>query len=436
MATGFSIARIHARQVLDSRGNPTVEVEVTLKGGGFGRAIVPSGASTGSHEALELRDGDTERYGGRGVLRAVSNVNDVINPGIVGNGVDARDQAAVDDMLRALDGTPNKANLGANAILGVSLGAARAAADGLKMPLYRYLADGRTPLLPLPMVNIISGGQHSNWSLDLQDFLAIPVGAASYGQALEWCGAVYRGMRSLLEQRGILPGGVADEGGFGPALPANRDALELMVDAIGAAGLKPGVRDGVAIGLDVAATEFFREGWYRLRREDRDLTTGQMVEMLEAWVEAYPIVSIEDGLAEDDWEGWQALNARVGDRVQLIGDDLFTTNPERLRLGIDRGAANAVLVKPNQIGTLTETLEVVGMAQEAGFLPVISARSGETEDSTIADLAVGTAAGQIKIGSVTRSERLAKYNRLLRIEDELGPDAPYAGRAVFARFTG
>ena len=412
-----------------------MEVEVTLEGGGFGRAIVPSGASTGRHEALELRDGDPERYGGRGVRQAVSNVNGVIGPRVCARDVDARDQAAVDDVLLALDGTPNKSNLGANAILGVSLGAARAAADGLKMPLYRYLADGRTPLLPLPMVNIISGGQHSNWSLDLQDFLAIPVGAASYGQALEWCGAVYRGMRSLLDQRGILPGGVADEGGFGPALPANRDALDLMVDATELAGLKPGVQDDVGIGLDVAATEFFREGWYRLHREDRDLTTGEMVEMLAGWVEAYPIVSIEDGLMEDDWEGWQALNARVGDRVQLIGDDLFTTNPLRLRMGIERKAANAVLVKPNQIGTLTETLEVVSTAQAAGFLPVISARSGETEDSTIADLAVGTAAGQIKIGSVTRSERLAKYNRLLRIEDELGQDGDYAGRTVFERFT-
>ena len=436
MSTGFNIVRIHAREVLDSRGNPTVEVEVTLNGGGFGRAIVPSGASTGSHEALELRDGDPERYGGRGVRRAVGNVNDIISPQICGKDVNARDQAVVDDLLRALDGTANKSNLGANAILGVSLGAARAAADALGEPLYRYLADGRTPLLPLPMVNIISGGQHSNWSLDLQDFLAIPVGAASYGQALEWCGAVYRGMRSLLERRGILPGGVADEGGFGPALPANRDALELMVDATELAGLKPGARDGVAIGLDVAATEFFREGRYRLHREDRDLTTGEMVDMLADWVGAYPIMSIEDGLAEDDWDGWQALNARVGDRVQLIGDDLFTTNPLRLRMGIERKAANAVLVKPNQIGTLTETLEVVAMAQDVGFLPVISARSGETEDSTIADLAVGTAAGQIKIGSLTRSERLAKYNRLLRIEDELGPGAAYAGRGVLERFTG
>ena len=436
MATGFNIERVHAREVLDSRGNPTVEVEVTLDGGGFGRAIVPSGASTGRHEALELRDGEPDRYGGRGVRQAVGNVNDVIGPRICGRGVDAREQGALDDLLRGLDGTAAKSNLGANAILGVSLGAAHAAAQGLGEPLYRYLANGRTPVLPLPMVNIISGGQHSNWSLDLQDFLAIPVGASSYGQALEWCGAVYRGMRSLLEQRGILPGGVADEGGFGPVLPANRDALELMVDAVELAGLKPGVRKDVAIGLDVAATEFFREGCYRLHREGRDLTTGEMVEMLAGWVEAYPIVSIEDGLAEDDWKGWQALKARIGERVQLIGDDLFTTNPLRLRMGIERKAANAVLVKPNQIGTLTETLEVVSMAQAAGFLPVISARSGETEDSTIADLAVGTAAGQIKIGSLTRSERLAKYNRLLRIEDELGAEAAYAGRGVLERFTG
>ena len=436
MATGLEIARIHAREVLDSRGNPTVEVELTLGGGGSGRAIVPSGASTGRHEALELRDGDPERYAGRGVRQAVDNVNDVIGPHICAGEVDARDQTGLDDLLRALDGTPNKSNLGANAILGVSLAAARAAADGLREPLYRYLGDGRTPVLPLPMVNIISGGQHSNWSLDLQDFLAIPVGASSYSQALEWCGAVYRGMRSLLEQRGILPGGVADEGGFGPVLPANRDALELMADAIHLAGLKPGVGDDVAIGLDVAATEFFQAGLYRLHREGRNLTTGDMVEMLAGWAEAYPVVSIEDGLAEDDWEGWQALNARIGERVQLIGDDLFTTNPQRLQMGIERGAANAVLVKPNQIGTLTETLEVVSMAQAAGFLPVISARSGETEDSTIADLAVGTAAGQIKIGSLTRSERLAKYNRLLRMEDELGAEAAYAGPGVLERFSG
>ena len=436
MASGFSIARIHAREVLDSRGNPTVEVEVTLAGGGFGRAIVPSGASTGSHEALELRDGDPARYAGRGTLRAVANVNSVIAPHVCGQVRDSRDQPGLDAALRALDGTPDKSNLGANAILGVSLAAAHAAAHGSDVPLYRYLAGQAGPELPVPMVNIISGGQHSDWSLDFQDFLAMPVGASSYGQALEWCGSVYRSMYTLLAQRGQLPGGVADEGGFGPRLESNQQALDLMTDAIESAGLTPGVDADVAIGLDVAATEFFRDGRYTLHREGRKLTTGEMVELLTAWVNAYPIISIEDGLAEDDWDGWQALADGIGGRVQLIGDDLFTTNLRRLQLGIDRKAANAVLVKPNQIGTLTETLEVVARAQESGFLPVISARSGETEDATIADLAVATAAGQIKIGSLTRSERLAKYNRLLRIQDELGSAASYRGRAVFTRFLG
>ena len=436
MASDFSIARIHAREVLDSRGNPTVEVEVTLAGGGFGRAIVPSGASTGSHEALELRDGDPSRYAGRGTLRAVANVNGVIAPHVCSQVLDSRDQPGLDAALRALDGTPDKSNLGANAILGVSLAAAHAAAHGLGVPLYRYLAGEAGPELPTPMVNIISGGRHSDWSLDFQDFLAMPVGASSYGQALEWCDAVYRSMYTLLSQRGQLPGGVADEGGFGPRLESNRQALDLMTDAIESAGLMPGVDADIAIGLDVAATEFFRDGRYILHREGRELTTGEMVKLLTGWADAYPIISIEDGLAEDDWDGWQALTDGIGGRVQLIGDDLFTTNPQRLQLGIDRQAANAVLVKPNQIGTLTETLEVVARAQEAGFLPVISARSGETEDSTIADLAVATAAGQIKIGSLTRSERLAKYNRLLRIQDELGSAAAYRGRGVFARFLG
>ena len=436
MPSATAITRINAREVLDSRGIPTVEVELGLACGATGRAIVPSGASTGSHEALELRDGDDGRYGGRGVLQAVANVNRVIAPHLCDLRQDACGQSNIDRLLCELDGTPDKSNLGANAILGVSLAAAHAAAAAHRTPLYRYLGSNEATELPVPMVNIISGGQHSNWSLDFQDFLAIPVGAFTYGQALEWCGAVYRAVGDLLEQRGLLPGGVADEGGFGPLLGSNRAALDLMVDAIELAGLKPGVGEDVAIGLDVAASEFYQDGAYSLAKEGRRLDSPGMIDLLADWAGAFPIISIEDGLAEDDWEGWRELTQRLGSRVQLIGDDLFTTNPQRLQRGIESGTANAVLVKLNQIGTLTETLEVVTSAQESGFLPVISARSGETEDSTIADLAVATGAGQIKIGSLTRSERLAKYNQLLRIQDDLGERATYRGRAVFARFLG
>ncbi|MDA0734106.1 MAG: phosphopyruvate hydratase [Chloroflexi bacterium] len=434
MLPDTTIARIHAREVLDSRGNPTVEVDLWLAGGAFGRAMVPSGASTGKHEALELRDGDLARYDGKGVRCAVANVNEIIAPQLSGISLDATNQYRVDELLRTIDGTDDKSKLGANAILGVSLAVAHASANALGLPLYQYLGGDLATELPVPMINIISGGQHSDWSLDFQDFLVIPLGAPSYSKGLVWCRAVYLAMSRLLAQRNLLPGGVADEGGFGPRLSSNEEALELMVDAIELAGFKPGVTEDLAIGMDVASTEFHRDGKYTLHTEGRELSSSGMVGLLKKWVNQYPIISIEDGLAEDDWEGWRELTESVGSQVQLIGDDLFTTNPRRLQMGIDRQAANAVLVKLNQIGTLTETLEVVSTAQRAGFLPVISARSGETEDSTIADLSVATGAGQIKIGSLTRSERLAKYNQLLRIEDQLGSRATYRGREVFARF--
>jgi enolase len=434
MASEKTISRIQAREVLDSRGNPTVEVDLWLAGGALGRAIVPSGASTGRHEAVELRDGDPQRYGGRGVRQAVANVNQIIAPEVCSHEIEVTDQPGLDYLLRTLDGTPDKSRLGANAILGVSLAAARAAAASLGVPLYRYLGGEKAAELPVPMVNIISGGQHAGWSLDFQDFLIIPMSAASYSEALVQCGAVYRAMSRVLTQRNQAPSGVADEGGFGPRLSSNEEALNLLVDAIELAGYRPGRDADLAIGIDVAASEFYSDGKYHLHREERSLTAGEMSTLLEHWVDQYPIISIEDGLAEDDWPGWKQLTEQLGSRVQLIGDDLFTTNLQRLQQGIDEGAANAVLVKLNQIGTLTETLEVVALAQKSGFLPVISARSGETEDTTIADLAVATSAGQIKIGSLARSERLAKYNQLLRIEEELRQRAAYRGREVFARF--
>ena len=428
------IAAVRAREVLDSRGNPTVETDVRLEGGAFGRAIVPSGASTGRHEAVELRDGDPSRYEGRGVLRAVAAVNDTIAPAICGN-ADATDQPALDRRLLELDGTANKANLGANAVLGVSLAAAHAAAATLEQPLYRYLGGPDATTLPMPMVNIISGGRHAAGGLDMQDFLAIPVGAATYREALRMVVAVYRAVGRVLSQTGPYAYGVADEGGYGPPLPCHEDALGLLYDATRLAGYRC-ARDGdIAIGLDVAATEFATgDGHYALQAEGRAFTSVELADLLAHWQMTYPIISIEDGLSEDDWDGWEYMTGKMGQSTQLIGDDLFTTNPERLTRGADLGIANAVLVKPNQIGTLTETLETVRLARERGYLPVISARSGETEDTTIADLAVATGAGQIKIGSITRSERLAKYNRLLRIEEELGERAQFAGRDVFARF--
>ena len=436
MPNSTHIAAVHAREVLDSRGNPTVEVDMRLQGGAFGRAIVPSGASTGRHEAVELRDGDPTRYEGRGVLRAVAAVNDVIAPAITGpNPTDATDQSALDARLRELDGTARKSNLGANAILGVSLAAAHASAAALGLPLYRYLGGDDATTLPMPMVNIISGGRHAEGGLDMQDFLAIPVGASTFRDALRMVVDVHRAVGRILSQTGPYGHGVADEGGYGPPLPCHEDALGLIHDAIRLAGYRC-ARDGdIAMGLDVAATEFMApDGRYALQAERRSFSANELTDLLVHWSATYPIISIEDGVAEDDWDGWAYLTDRMGGRTQLIGDDLFTTNPERLAQGADQGIANAVLVKPNQIGTLTETLDTVRLARQRGYLPVISARSGETEDTTIADLAVATGAGQIKIGSISRSERLAKYNQLLRIEEELGDRAIFAGRDIFARF--
>lgn len=436
MPSSTTIAAVRAREVLDSRGNPTVEVDVHLDGGAMGRAIVPSGASTGRHEAIELRDGDPARYEGKGVLRAVAAVNTIIAPAVCGS-MDATDQPTLDEFLRELDGTTNKSRLGANAILGVSLAAAHAAAVAWGQPLYRYLGGPDAATMPVPMVNIISGGRHASAGLDMQDFLAIPIGADTYGDALRMVVDVYRAVGRVLSQMGPYAYGVADEGGYGPPLPCHEDALGILYDATRLAGYRC-ARDGdIAIGMDVAATEFIGgDGNYLLRAEGRSFTSIELADLLAHWCVTYPIISIEDALSEDDWDGWEYLTQQMGASTQLIGDDLFTTNPERLARGVDAGIANAVLIKLNQIGTLTETLETVRLAQERGYLPVISARSGETEDTTIADLAVAAGAGQIKIGSITRSERLAKYNRLLRIEEELGERAVFPGRDVFARFLG
>jgi enolase len=428
VAQAESITRIHARQVLDSRGNPTVEVEVHCAGGAFGRAMVPSGASTGRHEAVELRDGDPAHFGGKGVRRAVANVRERIGPRLVG--LAAGDQSLIDFTLCELDGTSNKAGLGANAILGVSLACAHAAASARSLPLWRYLAASGTrepsePKLPLPMINLISGGAHAGGNLDFQDFLLLPVGADSFTDALTMAVNVYHALSTILIRHGFEGVLVGDEGGFGPRLRDNEQALRMILEAIDQAGYTPGRQ--AAIAMDLASTQFYRAGNYHLSATTgTSLSADGLIDLLEKWIEAYPILSIEDGMAEDDWDGWRKLTARLGRRVQLIGDDLFVTNPERLRRGIASGVANSILVKVNQIGTLTETLEVIALAQAAGYRPVVSARSGETEDSTIADLAVATGAGQIKIGSVARSERLAKYNRLLRIEEQMESPA-FAG---------
>lgn len=423
-SSSTAIADLRAREVLDSRGNPTVEVECILEGGARGRAIVPSGASTGSAEALELRDEDPRRYGGKGVLRAVTNVHEVILPALRGR--PAHDQEGIDRRLIDLDGTPSKCRLGANAILGVSLAVAHAAAAAAGQPLYRYLAQGQDPLLPLPMVNMISGGLHAGRTLDVQDFLAIPVGASSYPEALAMVVAVFRGVGRVLADWGMGTQLVADEGGYGPPFASHRQALDLLVAGIRRAGYRPG--EEVAIAVDVAASHFYRDGRYLF--EGRTLDAASMVDLLAEWAAEYPILSYEDGLAEEDWAGWALLTARLGQRLQLIGDDLFATNPGRLARGIESGVANAVLVKPNQIGTLSETLAVLRQARAGGYRAIVSARSGETEDTTIADLAVASGAGQIKIGAVTRGERLAKYNQLLRIAEELGPAGRWAGRAA------
>ena len=421
------IEQIRARQVFDSRGNPTVEVDVALRSGAAGRAAVPSGASTGEFEAFELRDGG-DAFGGKGVSRAVGNVNGEIAAAVAG--LDAQDQARLDRAMIDLDGTPNKARLGANAILGVSLAAARASAAEEGMPLWRYLGGEAARVLPVPMLNVLNGGAHADNRIEFQEFMAVPVGAESFSEALRMGVEVFHALKGHLHGRG-LDTAVGDEGGFAPDLESNEAALEALVAGIEAAGMRPG--EDVAIALDPATSEFFAGGEYRLEHEDRMLASTEMAELWDDLAGRYPIVSIEDGMDEEDWDGWRALTERLGDRLQLIGDDLFVTNVERLRRGIELGAANSILVKVNQIGTLTETLEAMTMAREAGYTAVMSHRSGETEDTTIADLAVATGCGQIKTGAPSRSDRVAKYNQLLRIEEALGPDAEYPGGSVFRR---
>ena len=413
---------LKALEVLDSRGNPTIAV-TAFTAGGSGRAIVPSGASTGAHEAVELRDGDPKRFGGKGVLQAVANVEGEIARRI--RDFDVEDQKAIDAAMIELDGTPNKARLGANAILGVSLAVAHAAASAQGAPLYRYLGGEKASLLPLPMANILNGGAHADTSVDLQEFMVCAVGLPTFRDAIRATAEVYQALKSVLKAQG-LGTGVGDEGGFAPQLRSNEDALKLIVDAIQKAGYEPGVQ--VAIALDPASSEFYKDGLYRLKGEGRNLDAAGLVQLYTEWSARYPIVSIEDGMAEDDWDGWKRLTDTVGAKVQLVGDDLFVTNVKRLRQGIERGVANSILVKVNQIGTLTETLEAIEVARRADYSAVISHRSGETEDTTIADLAVATGAGMIKTGAPARSERVAKYNRLLQIESELGEAAVYAGR--------
>jgi len=422
-----TIEDVIAREILDSRGNPTIEVEILLMGGERGVAAVPSGASTGAHEAVELRDGDKKRYNGKGVLNAVQNVNESIRDAIVG--LDAADQVTLDGVMIELDGTPNKGSLGANAILGVSLAAARAAANSQQLPLYRYLGGVSARTLPVPMMNILNGGKHADNSTDMQEYMILPVGAPTFREALRWGSEIYQGLKKVLHDR-KLNTNVGDEGGFAPSLGSNREALDVIVSAIEVAGYKPG--KDVFLGMDPASTEFYQDGKYVLAREGRTLTSTEMIDLYEQWLNEYPIITIEDGLAEDDWEGWSQFRQRLGNRVQLVGDDLFVTNTSRLKRGILESAANSILIKLNQIGTLTETLEAIEMAKRASFTAVVSHRSGETEDTTIADLVVATNAGQIKTGAPARSERVAKYNRLLVIEDELGESAArYAGFSAF-----
>jgi len=421
------IERIKARQILDSRGNPTVEVEILLEDGSRGRAAVPSGASTGTHEALELRDGDKAVFGGKGVRQAVANVEQRIAPLLEGRS--ALDQVALDEALLSLDGTPNKSALGANAILGVSLALAHAAAAYLGVPLYRYLGRADACTLPVPMLNILNGGAHTDWqSTDFQEFMVMPTGAATFGEALRMGAEVYHALARVLESRGLSTT-VGDEGGFAPALDSNVAAIEAILAAIEAAGYRPG--EDAHVAIDAAVSELYADGRYNLRREGRVVESGELIDLYADWIGRYPIVSLEDGLAEDDWAGWAALRARLGDRVQIVGDDHFVTNTERIARGIAERTANAVLIKLNQIGSLTETLAAMAMAERAGWANVISHRSGETEDTTIAHLVVATNAGQIKTGAPARSERVAKYNELLRIESDLGSAARYPGRAAF-----
>lgn len=422
------IIDVFGREILDSRGNPTVEVEVILDDGSMGRAAVPSGASTGAFEAVELRDGDDERYLGKGTLNAVAHVNEEIADALIG--VEADDQRAIDTIMRELDGTKNKANFGANAILGVSLACAKAAAESAELPLYKYVGGVNANLLPTPMMNILNGGEHADNNVDFQEFMIMPVGAQSFAEALRWCAEIYHTLKKVLHDAG-LGGGVGDEGGFAPNFTTNEEPLKYIVEACEKAGYKPG--SDIMFAMDPASTEFYNAetGKYVLAGEGRELTSDEMVDYWEALVNKYPIISIEDGMAEEDWDGWKALTDRIGDRVQLVGDDLFVTNSERLAKGIELGCANAILVKVNQIGSLTETLEAIQMAKQAGYACVMSHRSGETEDVTIADLAVATNAGQIKTGAPCRSDRVAKYNQLLRIEEELDEAGQYAGLNAF-----
>jgi enolase len=423
------IKKVLAREILDSRGNPTVEVEVWLDGGAHGRAAVPSGASTGVHEALELRDGDKARYGGKGTLKAVENVNTKISRVLVGQ--DALDQARVDRVMLEADGTPNKSKFGANAILGVSLAVARAAADASRLPLYRYLGGVPAKLLPVPMFNILNGGVHANWQgTDLQEFMIAPVGAPNFREALRWGSETYQALKGVLKSKGYTVG-VGDEGGFAPALKTNAEAVEVILQAIEKAGYKPG--EQIALAIDPASSGFFEDGLYNLRTEGRKVTSAQMVEMYAEWANKYPIVVLEDGLAEDDWDGWKLLNQKIGDKIELVGDDIFVTNVERIQRGIAENTANAVLIKLNQIGTVSETIAAIEMAYKAGWGAMVSHRSGETIDSFIADFTVAMRTGHLKTGAPCRGERVEKYNQLMRIEEELGDDAVYAGRQAFVR---
>ena len=422
-----TIEAVHAREVLDSRGNPTVECEISLSDGAVGRALVPSGASTGRHEALELRDEDPKRFAGKGVLKAVGNINGEIAETV--KGMDGTDQSFIDQLLIDLDGTPNKGRLGANSLLGVSLAVAYAAASSAGLSLYRYLGRDDAPVVPVPMFNVLNGGAHADDSTDFQEFMVMPTGASSFSEGLRMGAEVYQSLKGVLKAR-ALGVNVGDEGGFAPTLNSNRDAVELLLEAIEAAGYKPGLDCHLA--LDVAATELYRDGSYFLPKEGGTFDSAGMTELLGSWARDFPIASVEDGLAEDDWDGWSALTESIGDRVQLVGDDLYVTNKERLQKGIESRSSNSILIKLNQVGTLTETLDAISTAKGAGFTAIVSHRSGETEDTTIADLAVATGVGQIKTGAPARSERVAKYNRLLRIEHELGPKAGYAGIGAFS----
>lgn len=427
--SGSTIDSIHAREILDSRGNPTIEVDVALEDGSFGRAAVPSGASTGAFEAVELRDDDAGRYGGKGVLDAVENVNTVIAPEI--EGYDAIDQRSIDLRMTELDGTPNKGNLGANALLGVSLAVARAAADSSDLPLYKYLGGPNGGTLPVPMLNILNGGKHAmGSSVDFQEFMVMPVGASTFRECLRWGTEVFHALKKVLSEQGYNTS-VGDEGGYAPSLKSNAEALDLIAEAVKRAGYELGV--DILIAMDPASTEFFENGMYELRGEGRSLTPAEMIDWYADACERFPIISLEDGLAEDDWDGWQALTERIGSKVQLVGDDLYVTNTERLSRGIRERAGNSILVKLNQIGTLTETFDAIDMAHRSGFTAVISHRSGETSDSFIADLVVATNAGQIKTGAPSRMDRVEKYNQLLRIEEQLGESARFAGRGAFGR---